>query len=270
MKTPSTTSPLPFFIVGCTRSGTTLLRDLLRLHPNLNAPEETFFYRWGEPFGTDGYKHPYLNNPTIKHHQKLDGINTKHLKDMLNESSSRREFNTRYANAYLRKTQSGERWFDKTPQNIYGLLLIHAQFPKSSIVHIYRNPLNVVSSLREGKVMPKQSLVAAINYWLEAMQIISSYKKMRKNNLLEVKYELLCETPQNVLKQLLKNLAEDPETYDFGQITTSSQAKPKAQKAQILIKKDTPKYLEVLSKDEIATVLDQCGNYMKQYGYDLA
>ena len=42
----------PFFVLGCVRSGTTMLRDALRMHPHLACPEETHFFRWGEPFGS--------------------------------------------------------------------------------------------------------------------------------------------------------------------------------------------------------------------------
>jgi hypothetical protein len=33
----------PIFIVGCPRSGTGILRDLLRSHPNLTFPGESHF-----------------------------------------------------------------------------------------------------------------------------------------------------------------------------------------------------------------------------------
>src|ERR1041384_5885979 len=49
---PSSDSPI--FIVGCPRSATSLLRDLLRSHPRLTFPEESHFipalYRaYGDP-----------------------------------------------------------------------------------------------------------------------------------------------------------------------------------------------------------------------------
>ena len=47
----------PFFLVGCVRSGTTLLRNLLRQHPNLESPEETHFFRWPHSFGTGDFNH---------------------------------------------------------------------------------------------------------------------------------------------------------------------------------------------------------------------
>ncbi|MCA9837910.1 MAG: sulfotransferase [Trueperaceae bacterium] len=257
----------PFFIIGCTRSGTTLLRNLLRLHPNLNAPEETFFYRWGEPYGSDGYRHVYLNNPTIKHHQSLDGIVPEHADAMLAQSSSRRELSVRYGRAFLRRTQRGDRWFDKTPQNIYGVLLIRAQFPTSKIIHIHRHPLNVVASLRTGKVMPKQSLVAAVNYWVEAMQIIGVYRQLPNNNLIELAYEELVTAPIITMGELLDHLGEDVSQYDFSKIITPTKAKSEPELGDIYVEPDRSKYQEILTSDEIDFVLKYCAPYMEQFGY---
>ena len=46
----------PFFVLGCVRSGTTLLRDILRQHPRLESPEETHFFRWSDPYGSPRYE----------------------------------------------------------------------------------------------------------------------------------------------------------------------------------------------------------------------
>ncbi len=260
----------PFFIVGSTRSGTTLLRNILRLHPNLNAPEETFFYRWGEPYGSDGYRHVYLKNPTIKHHQSIDGIPVKSAKLMLEQCGNRRELSMRYAKAFLRKQDHGKRWFDKTPQNVYGVLLINAQFPGSKIVHIHRHPLNVVASLKLGKVMPKQSLIAAVNYWLEAIQIMSVYKRLPGNNLIELSYEKLIADPIETITDLLLSLEEDPTQFDFEKIITSVTDGQESGPGSIVISQEKNKYFEVLSEDEINYVLERCAPYMGQYGYQQA
>lgn len=258
----------PFFIIGCARSGTTLLRNVLRLHPNLNAPEETFIYRWGEPFATDGFRHPYLHNPTIKHHQEIDGIAAEKAAEVLAKSKTRSDFSNRYARVFLERAKNGQRWFDKTPQNIYGILLIRAQFPDSKIIHIHRNPLNVITSLMLGQVMPKQSLVAAVNYWIEAMQIIDVYKKIPDNNLIELRYEALLESPESTLSQLLSDLGEDPAVYDFSKLILPPDVP--LQPGDIVIEPEKDKYQQVLSAEDISFILRYCGPYMKRYGYQLS
>ena len=70
------------------------------------------------------------------------------------------------------------RWFDKTPQNVFGLLLLGFDYPESRFVHVYRNPLNVVASLKVGKVMKLDDPVAASNYWRESVAIAESLASM--------------------------------------------------------------------------------------------
>src|SRR6185369_78712 len=74
--------PAPFFILGCVRSGTTMLRDVLRGHPNLACPEETHFFRWASPFGTPEYMKS-LDAPVLRKHREMDGITEAEFKAIL-------------------------------------------------------------------------------------------------------------------------------------------------------------------------------------------
>ncbi|MBO6635520.1 MAG: sulfotransferase, partial [Parvibaculum sp.] len=65
---------VPFFILGCVRSGTTLLRDILRTSARLECPEETQYYRWGQPFGNNGFINHVLKPPLLKRHRKMDKV----------------------------------------------------------------------------------------------------------------------------------------------------------------------------------------------------
>ncbi|HNE26739.1 MAG TPA: sulfotransferase, partial [Pseudomonadales bacterium] len=59
----------PFFILGCVRSGTTLLRDILRIHPRLESPEETHFFRWADPYASPRYERNYVGVKLFKNHR---------------------------------------------------------------------------------------------------------------------------------------------------------------------------------------------------------
>ena len=243
----------PFFILGCVRSGTTLLRDILRIHPNLECPEETYFFRWGEPFGTDRYNIKCVKNRHIKLHREIDGVSEQEFAGLLRAADSRKTLAEAYAQLYLeKKGKAHARWFDKTPQNIYGILLLKAFFPESKIIHIYRNPLNVVCSLMEGKVMPVHSLKGAVNYWVEAMHIINGYKAGLCQNLLEISYEALTQRPDAVIEKLLLFIGEDPKLLKIP--------------AQY-VHKEQNKFKTTLSKEQIAAIIQQCEPYYSQYHY---
>lgn len=243
----------PFFIAGCARSGTTILRDLLRRVPHLECPEETHFYRWPDPFRTKRYGLYFQNIKLFARHRQLDGIRDQEFVDILESSFTRAELMERYARLHCeRRGNPGARWFDKTPQNVYGILMIAAQFPASPIVHIHRNPLNVIASLLTGKVMPKQSFPGAVNYWLESAQIMDQFRRGSPQRLLDVSYERLGAEPESVLREILAFVGEDPNQVRI----QASDVHP-----------EKNKYLEVLSPEQVAEACRRCEPYMSRLGY---
>ena len=252
-KVPKYTSEnMPFFILGSPRSGTTLLRDLLRDHPRLKCPEETHFFRWADPFGSPKFNSHYKTK-LFKEHRKLDGISDFHFGLMLEGAHSREHLAKEYGYWYLQAIGKPEaRLYDKTPQNVYGIFLINAIYPEAKFIHIYRNPLNVVASLMEGKVMPVHSLRGAVNSWVESMLLLDQFKKFKPGLLLELPYEELTANPDPCLKQILEFINEDPA------LLPSQKGKTH---------KEKNKYQEKLSKQEIEIVLEKCEPYLTQYGY---
>ena len=243
----------PFFIVGCVRSGTTMLRDLLRMHPRLECPEETHFYRWADPFGSPRYDKNYITMKIFQNHRKLDGIADKDFHEARFQARNRREMSEAYGQLYLKAVGNASgRWFDKTPQNIYGLFLLSHQFPDSKFIHIHRHPLNVVSSLVEGRVMAKHSVKGGINYWMEAMILINEYKRAYPGRVYELSYEKISLAPVAELESLFQFIGEDASLLSQQAIHTHPEQN---------------KYLKVLTRDEIELVLDSCQEYLALYGY---
>lgn len=243
----------PFFILGCVRSGTTMLRNFLRLHPRLECPEETHFYRWADPFGSPRYEKNYITMKIFGNHRKLDGISNRDFYEVQSSARDRREISEAYGQLYLESVgnKSG-RWFDKTPQNIYGLPLLSYHFPHSKVVHIHRHPLNVVASLVEGKVMARHSVKGAMNYWMESMILINEYKKTHSIQLYEISYEKVSVNPTVELNKLFDFLGEDFRLVDHRNIHTHPEQN---------------KFSKILSQDEINQVLNFCEDFMNRYGY---
>jgi hypothetical protein len=244
----------PFFVLGCVRSGTTMLRDMLRLHPRLECPEETHFFRWADPFASPRYKRNYIAMKIFEQHRKMDGISHADFFSIEAESADRREISDIYGQHYLTaRGNEGGRWFDKTPQNIYGIFLISHQYPAAKFIHIHRHPLNVVASLVEGRVMAKHSVKGAINYWLEAMILINEYKKTSAHRLLELPYETVTRDPANALQKLCAFIDEDASLIDNSAIKTHEEQNH---------------YKKILSEEEQRYVLDHAAPFLSLYGYD--
>jgi len=243
---------MPFFILGAPRSGTTLLRDLLRDHPRLKCPEETHFFRWSDPFASPKFISHYKTK-LFKTHRKMDDISELDFFIMMEGLHSREHLAWDYGRVYLKNIGKPEaRLYDKTPQNVYGIFLINAIYPEAKFIHIYRNPLNVVSSLKEGKVMPSHNLRGAINSWTESMMLLDQFKKFKPELLLEVCYEDMTANPDLYLNKILEFVGEDPKLLPSQKNKTH---------------KEKNKYRNNLSEQEIKIVLDKCEPYLSQYGY---
>ena len=241
--------------MGCPRSGTTLIRDSLNLHPNLICPQETHFYRWAAPFGTGTYRHALLKSPTLKMHRSLDGIDEDIFIEILNSAKSRADLFKKYMTIYnsLNKPLA-TRWFDKTPQNIYGAALIMSEFPTSKLIHIVRNPADVISSLKIGKVIHIPDVIGAANQWLDAIKIMGVIQKASRKSLLQIKYEDFLSNPQDNLKKICNFVDEKYQSHYF-QLNN--------------LKKPVHNYSEILTPLERKTIKDLCSKTAEKVGYSL-
>jgi len=246
----------PFFILGCVRSGTTLLRDILRQHPRLESPEETHFFRWSDPYGSPRYNKNYIGAKLFKDHRELDGISDEEFHGCRAMARDRKDMSDFYGKYYLAAQNNIHgRWFDKTPQNVYCILLLGYMYPTAKFIHIYRNPLNVVSSLKEGKVMAKHDTKGGVNYWMESMIMINEYKKMPggADRFIEIKYEDMVSSPKKHIDSIFEFIKEDPSLMDYSKVSTH---------------KEKDKYKKNLSDVEIEYVKKLTEPFRSMYGYE--
>ena len=246
----------PFFIMGCVRSGTTILRDVLASHPLLFCPNETHFFRLADPYGTMPYIGPLLNRKIFQEHRRLDDITEEQFRDdILLQSRTRRELMLKYGEAYLKaqNAPSGARWFDKTPQNVYGAFMLAHEFPDARFIHIVRHPLNVITSLRTSEVMVIKETVGAANYWYEAAMIMKAFAPHVGNRLLEIKYEDFSREPELSLERICSFVGEnvDELTFDLQKI-----------------RPEPHKYRKVLNETDIGIAREICGSLAREYGFE--
>lgn len=231
-----------------------MLRKMLNLHPNLISPEETQFFRMAEPFGLPGYTNFVANNPVIKKHREIDGIKEEEFEKILSNSDSRMDLCTRYMLFFMRRRKpTATRWFDKSPQNVYGAPMIMAR-PGPKLIHIHRDPVDVVASLRIGKVMQVESLIGACNYWNEAADIMFTMKRAYPQRVLEIKYEDFVRSPLAGLESITQFIGEpfDPAWFD-----------------EVVAREISHRDEGVLSPAEIAEVERRCLHGRQRYGYAL-
>ncbi len=201
----------PIFIVGCPRSGTTLLQSLLAAHPQVTSfPETQFFlHLWGEDlvrtlterlrvFFTEDLKRPEFLE-TMEPQQSV-AERVAWFTSILDE---------------LAAENSNSIWVEKTPQHLFFIEDILRYLPEAKFIHVIRQPLDAIASLYLATRMPPQqnhgwggpwSLERCVTMWKQSDREIKEWQraKGKPHKHLLVAYEELTEIPEKTLARCCK------------------------------------------------------------------
>lgn len=198
----------PFFIVGCGRSGTTLLRTLLNRHPQIAIPLESLFivdYLKAAPrFEISKLRSLIVQEPEIEEW----GI-TPSWED-LESCQTIAEVIVELHRIYTRI--KGKRcWGQKTPRFVREAELILTYFPGALFIHVVRDPRAVVNSLIHSDVHRSNAYHASIR-WRMDVQSGLELERLHPENVLRVHYEDMVRDPEKTLRSILSflNLSYDP------------------------------------------------------------
>jgi len=184
-----TTGTRPIFIVGCQRSGTTLVRLMLDSHPDISCGPETRFLadlarittRDWKRMAHFGFDKDYWHRATA---QFFDTIQRDY-------AASRGKI----------------RWADKTPRYALILDFIDQLFPRCQVVHVVRDGRDVVASHRHrfGYVAAARAAEKWPRYIRAARR---AGTRLGPERYLEVRYEALVADPKGTMQELLEFLGE--------------------------------------------------------------
>ena len=157
-------APPPFpVIVGCPRSGTSLLAVMLDSHPDFAVPPETAFLKHVVRLGGDSeaMRRRFVDVVTVDRTPISNwsdfGLDRDAfaariaLLSPFTPAAGTRAFYAMYAESE-RKPRAGE----KTPDNIFVMREIAALLPESSFVHVIRDPRDTALSWRKTWFAPSQ------------------------------------------------------------------------------------------------------------------
>ena len=199
----------PLFIIGLSRSGTTLIRALLNLHDQIALPrgESHFIPMLVRRFGED----PDFSNPVIRE-KVLDivcdsifaGLMRNHGIELHRDSLLETAFDNGWCGfleAFFR--QCGEEpigpdaiWGDKTPRNLVHARMLKRICPDARFLHIIRDVRDRCLSVKN---MWHKGLYRAAIQWEEEMEMSRSYATEFGADYMEIRYEALLADPRDVL-----------------------------------------------------------------------
>lgn len=197
-----------FFLVGCPRSGTTLLQSLIVAHGDVTSfPESKFFQRIVVP-GTVYYPFnlaPRKSRRIFK--QFLADIDREDLGYLL---PSYAVFIPQFINSFLAvldrvtSDRNCSYWLEKTPEHLRRINAIESYMEGAKFVHIVRNGIDTIASLYEMTQKYPQTwgkprkLDRYIDRWQEDIAITSQH--IHKPNHFLVRYEALLQNPEPILQ----------------------------------------------------------------------
>jgi hypothetical protein len=193
-------TPFPF-VVGCNRSGTTLLRAMLDAHPDLAVPPEAYFtlaaLRAATPdarFDLDARLAAIAANRSFATWNLApDGLEAVRAAGPGTPAQLVREVYGAYA-----RQHGKPRVGDKTPRNVLHLPFLADALPEARFVHLIRDGRDVVPSVLEHLLGP-ETMLAGIDYWQDRVTAgRRAGRALGPERYLEVRYEDLVADPAAV------------------------------------------------------------------------
>lgn len=199
----------PIFIGGAPRSGLTLLRLLLDAHPSISCGPDT--------------GHVAMIMTAKNFEDTLGSLHRDHF--LLAPEAVRANFARAVCAPMNRRaaTLGKRRSADKTAFNILVFAHLGALFPAAQFIHLVRDGRDLAASLLErrwrspaGALFDQcASPAGAARYWAQIMSIGSQAEEnpALADRILRVRYEDLCERPEETLRAVCGFLGEafDPE-----------------------------------------------------------
>ncbi|MFB9832139.1 sulfotransferase family protein [Actinoallomurus acaciae] len=208
----------PIFILGCPRSGGTLLRRMLCAHPRIAIPPETRLL-------LDAYEHrsAYGDLRRLPNRQALaewivagagtrfDGLGLDPrtvAEEIVNGPPTLGSALEIAWRAYARRLGK-PRWGDKRPGYVQHIDALLRLFPEAQIVHVIRDGRECVAELKSTSWW-RMGIYHAIATWTQAIDAgRAAAKHLPASTYTEIQYEHLITDQETELRRLCKFLTEE-------------------------------------------------------------
>lgn len=259
----------PFFIVGCGRSGTSLLRGLLNAHSQIAIPTESLFMI-DYLRARDRFSYAELVDLLLKEPEIVEwglAVDKEDLAGCASIPEALHELSRRYA------AKEGARlWGQKTPRFVRYMELLGNAFPEARFVHVIRDPRAVVNSLIRSDVHRSNPYHGSRRWNIDVTAGLK-FEADHPDRVLQVRYEELVSGPGETLQNILDFLdlafedsllkvpvgTEDYSTF-YDRIHQNL--------AEGINSRHIDKWKDQLSLTEVALIESMAAELMERLGYD--
>jgi len=294
----------PVFLVGSSRSGTSLLSACLNNNNDLHIARETHYFDDLRPRVIERQRRNAscdMDEMATTYFRRLDTLPYGHGGDPQQSSIAPEQLQNvakrlgGTADAYLaayctiKAEQHGKkRWGEKTPRHVYRIADMLEAFPKARVVYIVRDPRAVVASYRDfkshgdfsdemRKAFEADEERARRSYHVYIISLMwrsavragrEAAARFGEDRVRIIRYEDLVGDSESVLKSIsaFLDLEFAPSMLEVA-MNNSSYNRVDAGKG---ISSDAVKrWLKKLAPHEIAAIQKRCRCEMKHFGYDL-
>ena len=204
----------PIFVVGCPRSGTTLLGQCLAAHPVLAAGDESSF------ISKIAFIYSYL-------YQGENSRRWSPLRDYISETELLRllrQFTDGLLGSFVDRNGQ-KRFLDHTPWYVRVIPFISVMYPDAKFIHIIRDGRDVAMSLSAsyglGYRWGGMNIAQRAGLWASCVQQGRlDGRELGPGRYYELSYEKLCATPKEVLQEALAFLTLPYDPSVLGPLST--------------------------------------------------
>jgi tetratricopeptide (TPR) repeat protein len=171
-------APLPIFVLGMPRSGTTLIEQIIASHPAVHGAGEL----------------QTLNDVALSIHGP-DGATLPYPEFVpLADAAALRQIGARYVSLLRQLAPGAERITDKMPSNYYFAGLIHLALPNAKIIHSMRDPVDTCISCFSKLFSAEQNHTYDLGeigrYYRRYQRLMSHWRSiLPADRILDVRYE---------------------------------------------------------------------------------
>ena len=273
-------SNAPVFVIGCSRSGTTLLYHMLLSSGNfavyrMESQIFTLLEPRFRPLSKPGNKRQMLDVWYSTRLYKRSGLEPAEIEPrIMAECRNGGDFLRIIMEAMCRK-QGVERWAETTPEHLLYMRRIKKTIPNALIVHVIRDGRDVALSWEKlAQIRPfpwdrKRSAMVAAIYWEWIVNKGRQAGRELGGDYTEVLYEDLVRMPAEVLKKLEPFIEHD---LDYERITQVAIGSVNTPNTAFRDEQRSPigRWRNDLSQEELSALETLVGHTLEELGYELS